>query len=190
MAKKEAMRKYSEAKEKNLVDELMIPICESIFKKEHFFTTSSCSGRISLMNVEDIGIKEPKAFYRKWHRTITFQELLQSLKEKTEREIWFKLDPLILHIATDTQENSNLLLEILHKSGLKRFGVINSKPGKYVVEFQGNESISLPIKKENNLLVQEDYLQFITEKANKKLEKNFQLLEKLSKTLKKELPNK
>ncbi len=189
MAKKEALKKYENAKSQNLVDSLMIPLCDKIFQKKNFFTTSSCAGRIALMNVEDIGIKEPGAFYRKWHRKVSFKELLEALKNNTSREIWFKLDPLILHIATNTLDNVSLLLKILHSAGFKRFGMINYKPGKFVVEFQGNESMSLPIKKEDSLLVSEEYLSFILEKANKKLEKNYSLLEKTSKLLLEKLPD-
>ncbi|RLF92142.1 hypothetical protein DRN82_00495, partial [Thermococci archaeon] len=54
-AKKEALMSLEIALRRGEVDEDIIPLLEKINSMENYFTTSSCSGRISVMEMPHFG---------------------------------------------------------------------------------------------------------------------------------------
>ena len=57
LRKKNAMNKLSMAKSEHLVDVAMYDILDTLNAHPDLFTTSSCSGRIQLIAVPDVGRK-------------------------------------------------------------------------------------------------------------------------------------
>jgi tRNA(Phe) wybutosine-synthesizing methylase Tyw3 len=54
-----------------------------------------------------------------------------------------------------------------------------AKPGKFLIELQGNQGIALPVKKGKSALVEKKHLRYILRRANEKLAKNYRHLKKL-----------
>ena len=102
-------------------------------------------------------------------------------------EVWFKLDPFILHAGTDTLENARRLVEIMQAAGIKRGGIISAKEGKFLVEMIGTQSIALPVKLGGRILVEKKYMKRLLGKANMKLAMNYAHLERLGKAFEREL---
>ncbi|PKM92253.1 MAG: hypothetical protein CVU81_01470 [Euryarchaeota archaeon HGW-Euryarchaeota-1] len=75
--KTETLKKFELAKERNLADKDVIPLCNFINSLENFYTTSSCAGRIVIIKSE--GKKEPQCFIEKWHREVLFDEVKETL---------------------------------------------------------------------------------------------------------------
>jgi len=75
-------------------DEEVAGIIEKINSFEGFFTTSSCSGRIVLICLPEIGAKREAKFVGKWHRSVTKEEVLEAIKLKSSTgvpekgEVW------------------------------------------------------------------------------------------------------
>lgn len=69
-------------------DEEVAGIIERINSVEGFFTTSSCSGRIALICLPEIGAKREAEFIGKWHRLVTTEEVLGAIKTTEKGEIW------------------------------------------------------------------------------------------------------
>ena len=160
-------------------DEEIVPILSKINSSEDFFTTSSCSGRIVLISIPEIGAKREAKFIGKWHRPpVSREEVQEALKLKwregiTEgREIWLLSQSPILHVACRDLEKAKALLRIAIESGFKYSGIkAISKGGKVVVEIVSTERMDVPLGKDGVMFCSETHLDFILSKANFMLER-------------------
>lgn len=187
MTKERHKKTFFDALDKQKVDKQVVPLCKFLSFTKNYFSSSTCSGRIVLLNVDEVESKKKAAFHAKWHRKTGFAELWKALNKKTQNEIWFKMEPFILHIGTNTIENAQKLLEICRTVGIKRGGIQVLKDGKISFEITGTQHISCPVKKENKIIVDKKYLKFLLAKANKKLAKNYAQLKVFEKECKKKL---
>lgn len=186
MIKERHKKTFLKAIEERKADKQIIPLCRYIAKTKKFFTSSSCAGRIILLDIDSEGNKKEAAFHSKWHRKVKFNELMKEIEKKqNEEELWFKLDSFILHFGSNNLENAKKILEAAGKTGIKRAGIMVAEEGKFIVELIGTQTMALPVKAKGKLLVEEEYLKKILEKANKKLEKNYFQLKKFTGIVKK-----
>lgn len=170
------------------IDPLMIPISEKIAGTKHYFTTSTCSGRITLMDLEENEGKREGAFYRKWHRVVKFHEVWKAIEEYDgKRNLWLKQDALVFVIGTDTFAHARHLFTIFQTNGLKRFGIHHFEDGKVMVEVFGTQAMSVPIVQNGKLMVDTKYVQTLVKIANRKWKQNHQKLQQLNRALAKEL---
>jgi tRNA(Phe) wybutosine-synthesizing methylase Tyw3 len=56
-----------------------------------------------------------------------------------------------------------------------------TKPGKFIVEFQGTEAMSFPVRDKGQTLVEKEFMQYLLKTANKKLKKNKDSIKKFEK---------
>ncbi len=182
MVKERHGRTYETALAQGKVDEQMQNLCTFIAKTGGYYTSSCCSGRIMLL--EKRGDKKTENFFhRKWHRKVTKKELLEGFTENVKGEMWFKLDPFILHIGCANIEDANKILDAMKRSGVKRGGIMLAENEKFLMEIQGTEQMGFPIKLGGKNLLGEEYLCTILPRANKMLSKNFWRLAKFEEQL-------
>lgn len=186
MVKKRHSKTLKKAIETKKIDKEMIELCELISEKKEFFTSSGCSGRILLLSLTN-RTKKDASFHRKWHQPIKPKKAINALKEETSGQIWLKVEPFIIHIGTNSLENARKVLATKNKAGIKRGGIIVAKPGKFVVELIGTDKMSVLLKKNKDQLASEKFIREQAIEANKKLERNYERLEKFKKTIKEEL---
>ncbi|HLD58810.1 MAG TPA: hypothetical protein VI977_04190 [archaeon] len=187
MTKKRHAETFAKAVQEGKADEALIPLCSFVAKTKNFFTSSCCSGRILLLQMSKDEKKLGTKFHRKWHNVVKPSEVWNALQEKTSNEIWFKMEPIILHLGTGTLENANIVLETMKRAGVKRGGIIVAKPGKFLFEIEGTQRISVPVKSSEKILVEKEFLEFLVRKANEKIKKNFVTIKRLEKELRKAL---
>jgi len=162
-------------------DEEIAGVLEKINSLEDFFTTSSCSGRIALICLPEIGAKREAKFIGKWHRPLTKEEVLEAIKIKSSAgvsnkgEVWLLSQSPILHVACRGLEKAKVLLKIAIESGFKYSSIkaiSNSKGnGKVVVEIVSTERMDVPLGKDSVMFCSESYMDFILSKANFMLER-------------------
>jgi len=184
MTKKHHSETYKEAKKLGRMDEDFISLCDYVEKTKNYFTSSSCAGRIALIGLAEEETKQESAFYRKWHRKVSEKEVLEAVRDFRGEVLWFKQEPLILHLGADNLESAKKVLLLCEKVGIKRAGIKVAKDGKYLVEILGTQNINAPIK-EGSVCANEDYIKYLVEKGNEKFEKNQELIKKLAKEAKK-----
>lgn len=156
-------------------DEEVAGIIEKINGFESFFTTSSCSGRIALICLPEIGAKREAEFIGKWHRSVTKEEVLGAIKNSEKGEIWLLSQSPILHVACRSLEKAKTLLRIAIESGFKYSGIkaiSNLKDNeKVMVEIVSTERMDVPLGKDGVMFCSEGHMDFILSKANFMLER-------------------
>ena len=186
MTKEHHSDTYLTAKNNGKVDNEFIPLCDYIEKTKEYFTTSSCAGRITLVGLDKEENKKESAFHRKWHRKVKLGEVKEGIDSFNGKILWFKQEPLIFHIGTGTIDNARKILAVCEMAGIKRAGIKVAKEGKFIIEMVGTHNITTPVK-DGEIKISDDYLAYLVEKANEKYDKNFEMLKKFEKEVKKNL---
>ena len=166
--KSDFLKKKDKSK-KGCADEGIKEIINIINSKKDYYTTSSCSGRIVLLERLFRKKNESNWIFVK-HYKIKFNEIKNHLKNKIKNEIWFKQEPLILHVRCRGLKSAKELLDASRKI-FKRAGIISLSNEKIVVEIIGSERIDAIIA-DRNFVADEKYLRNLVKYANRNFEEN------------------
>ena len=149
-------------------DEEVEGIIEKLNRLENFYTTSSCSGRVALICIPEIGAKREAEFIGKWHRAVTKEEVSETIKTPKKGELWLISQSPILHVSCRGLEKAKTLLRIAIESGFKYSGIkaISKDNGKVMVEIMSTERMDVPLGKDNEIFCSETYMAYIVQKAN------------------------
>ncbi|MCX6746988.1 MAG: tRNA wybutosine-synthesizing 3 family protein [Candidatus Pacearchaeota archaeon] len=179
--KKDVLSKLDKSN-KNIWDERITILCNKINLSSEYYTTSSCSGRIVLMIDQDK--KEKNLFVFVYHNNISLEKLKEDLDTalKKNKEIKFKLEPCILHVACRTLEDAQKLYNKAKLAGWKKSGIVGMKNG-FTLELNSTERLEFPIINQKKMLVDDEFLKIVIEEANKKLKKSWEKIKKLEKLL-------
>jgi tRNA wybutosine-synthesizing protein 3 len=162
-------------------DEQIKSLCEKINKSDDFYTTSSCSGRIIIMIDQDK--KAPGLFEFVSHRLIELKDIVRGIpKEQAKLDLKFKSEPPIIHIACRTLEGAESILRKAMNTGWKRSGII-SMGKNIVVELISTEKIEFPLVKKGKVLVNDEFLEIVIERANNNLKKGWNKIKELKKIM-------
>ncbi len=173
------------AKEAGLVDVEVLPYLDLINALPFFATSSSCYGRIILLDVPT-GLKKDSTFLAKWHRKISFDEFWNSLQSVEGKYVWFKMDPLILHVSVKDIEHARRFLEVKTRAGIKRGGIFSIKPERIQIELEGTQKMEVPVKFHGKILITEEYGEILVEEANARMDRNAKQWERFAEEFRKE----
>lgn len=174
--KRNKVEKLEEAKKRGEVDEDIIPLLDLINSFDCFVTTSSCSGRIVVLDIPNLGDKLRAKFLGKWHRTVNAEEILDCL-DRIESNVWLISYPPILHVACRDLMCANDLMKIANNSGFRRCGIISLS--RFVIEITSFERLEAPLAFEGRVVVDREYIDILTKFANEKLLRGKEKLERL-----------
>ncbi len=164
---------------KGEIDDGIKEICSLINANPQYYTTSSCSGRIVVLEK-----KSEKKDEAEWifvsHEETDFETVRKNLKSETTA--WFKQEGAILHVCCRTINDAERFLNTARNSGFKRAGIISAGETP-VVEIISSEQMNLPIIVGGELIVSEEYLKLLISEANKKMQRNREKLRKLEDNL-------
>ena len=180
--KQNTLSKLDKSKKK-AIDSDIKPLIDLINSLPNYFTTSSCSGRILLIEKKP-NQKKGTRFVFAEHKKANFKEIKKSLKKLPKNDLWFKQESIIIHICCRTLEHARKMLKIIRDLGIKRAGII-SLSKKIIIEVIGTESMETIIAKNGKLLVDDNYLRTLIKESNKKLIRNKKKIDELYNKLKK-----
>ncbi|WP_297470551.1 hypothetical protein [Thermococcus sp.] len=190
--KARAMESLRRALEEDKVDRDIIPLLEKLNALESYFTTSSCSGRISVMEMPHFGDKLNSAWLGKWHREVSVEEVLEAVRKHKSGQLWFLVRSPILHVSARTMEDAVRLLNLAIGLGFKYSNIKSVSHKKLLVEIRSTERMDVPLGENGELWVGEEYIERIVRIANdqlrrfkgklKKLEENLNRLGQASRT--------
>jgi len=181
-ARNRAIESLRKAIMEGKVDAKAIPIVKKINSISDYFTTSSCSGRIAVMEMPSFGRKRKAKFLGKWHGKVSVNEVKKALEKRGNGEIWFLVQSPIFHVASISMENAKKLLNIANQSGFK-YSTIKSINGKIMVEILGTERIDAPLGVNGRIYGGEEYVEVLVEIANKMMERMERNMKRLEKNL-------
>ena len=140
---------------------------------DDYFTTSSCSGRVILICIPEIGAKEEAEFIAKWHREVSKNEVLKAMGmwKDPDGELWLMSQSPILHVSCVSMEKAKQLLNLAIKSGFKYSGIKAITMKRVMVEIMSTERMDVPVGRDGVIFCSEPYLDFIISKANFMLER-------------------
>ena len=171
--KSDFLKKKDKSK-KGCVDKDIKEIADEINSKKDYYTTSSCAGRIVLLEMKSRKKNECSWIFIK-HNKIKHNELFNALKnynknKKIKNQIWFKQQPLILHVASRNLEAANKLLEVSRKI-FRRAGIIGITNRKVMIEIIGDERLETIIANKN-FVADESYIKELVKYANENFIEN------------------
>lgn len=169
--------------EKKSIDKDIIKLVNLINGKEDYYTTSSCSGRIEILEIT--GERHANKLFT-FHDSVKLENIGNIIEKinKTNKKVWFKQESLILHVCCKTIEDANKLLKIAREIGLKRSGIIATDK-KITTEIINPEYMLTIIGGKGKLLIDKNYFNILIYEANKKMGKNKRKTEEFYKIIKK-----
>ncbi|HIH78250.1 MAG TPA: hypothetical protein HA341_04940 [Halobacteria archaeon] len=177
--KKEVSTKFDESLRKGLIDEKILPTLNLINGLPWYYTVSSCSGRVIILDLPEVGDKKNAVFRGRWHRRVEKDEVLDAIDECT-KEGWFILNPPIIHVISGEMDNAEEILSVAIKSGFKRSGIKSIKIGKITVEINSTEVMETIVSKNGYILADDRYIGTLVEYANIKFDRFQKKIERLN----------
>ena len=171
---KKAVLERIDKSRKQKIDEKIKSLVDHINSLDNYYTTSSCSGRM-LIIARDQGDKKDARWLFSSHDDVSFDDILDTLKDLPKKPVWFKQEPFILHLCCKTIQDAGLLLQKARDSGIKRAGII-SIGRKIIVEIIGTGRIEAIIADKGELLVNGGYIKRLVYEADKKMKGNLETL--------------
>lgn len=175
--KKFKIQKLTELKtheESGKADKRIMALVYRINEAPDLVTTSSCTGRINLLEFDLDERKSTAEFYKKWHRMVRAEEVeLAVTAHNQERQLWFKVEPFILHVAAKDLKAAQRFLKLMRSVGVKRGGIQTLAKDKVMLEVQGNGYLAIPVAAFDGRW--NDVIMI----ANKMFKKNLEVLDKL-----------
>ena len=184
-AKKQALEKLSTDHHEKKVDDKIIPLLDLINSISQYYTTSSCAGRIVLLEIPKIGDKKNAEFLGKWHYPINQEEFSEAAKMAKKGWIWFLAQSPIIHVGAKNINDADKLLKISIASGFKNTG-IRSIGKKIIVEICSTERLDCPIGKDGKLFCEGSYQDILVETANEVINRSKVKLDLLQVAIEKE----
>ena len=158
------------------IDSAVRPLVDCLNAKRNFYTTSSCAGRIVLLERPS-----DNKYDARWmlvsHHNVTSGQVKEVL-QPGEAPVWLKAESPILHLCARTIDDAQVFLSLAKESGFKRTGIISAK-NRIIIECMGTDRIDTIVAKESRILVSDGYLQVLAHEANITLSRNWERLESL-----------
>ena len=184
--KKNALQKLDKARNEGKADLDILPVLDIINSSDDYFTSSSCYGRIVLLELPVIGDKKNAKFIGKWHRTINSDEVISSLEKTDKGQLWLLAQSSIIHIGAKTNESADKLLKIAYSCGFKHSG-FKSLENRYIIEICSTERLDAPVGKDGKLFCDKEHLDLLVKISNKIMEKSNAKLKRFEQELRKSL---
>ncbi|MFH1916250.1 MAG: tRNA wybutosine-synthesizing 3 family protein [Nanoarchaeota archaeon] len=166
------------------VDKHIVSLLDTINTNPNWYTTSSCSGRIMVLEESTLRIKKEVKWHFVSHDPVKEKEIMLAAKKGVKNTVWFKFEPLILHVCCRDTTSAQEFLVICQNTGLKHSGAITI--GKRIIlEIIGNDRIDCPVAQGRDILADDAYLSHLVKVANKKLSENLKRIERFEKEIKK-----
>jgi tRNA wybutosine-synthesizing protein 3 len=184
--KKIALEKLNNAKKNNEVDLGILPILDIINESDKYYTSSSCFGRIVILEIPKIGNKKEAKFLGKWHKPIEFDELSSVFKKAKKGQLWILAQSPIIHIVVKNLDSADELLKIAYSAGFKHSG-FKSVENRFIVEVCSTERLDSPIGKDGTIYCNDKHLRLLVDISNEIIDKSTKKLYKFEQKIRKHL---
>jgi len=182
-AEKKAILERRDRSKKGSIDEGIRSVVDLLNTHPDYVTTSSCSGRIVLLDAPLSFDKKNTSWIYLSHSIIK-ENLFPLLEEK--ENAWLKMEGMILHVKCKTMEAAETFIASARSVGFKRCGAITVKKFP-VVELTSSEILSVPVIVDGKNFLTEETLIAMVSIANTLLKQNEFKIDRLLHSLKKSI---
>jgi len=175
--KKQCLARIDRSK-KQSVDKNIRQIVDFLNSLHNYYTTSSCSGRVMLIEMPEKGRKKESEWMFVSHEKATADSIKKALSKKTKNEVWLRQEGAIMHVCCRSMEDAQRLLSIVREQGFKRSGMI-SVHNRIMVEIMSTECISAIVAKNGKVPVDDNYIKILAASANSSMALNKRRIERL-----------
>uniref|UniRef100_V9L6I7 tRNA wybutosine-synthesizing protein 3 homolog n=1 Tax=Callorhinchus milii TaxID=7868 RepID=V9L6I7_CALMI len=165
---------------KGAVDQEISHVVGFVNGSEQFFTTSSCSGRTLLIdsgpNVTKVQ-KQACSWLFVTHQKCRKEDVVTGL-QKTCNDAVFKFEPFVLHVQCRQLEDAQLLHSVAINAGFRNSGITVGKKGKIMMAVRSTHCLEVPLCHKGRLLVNDEYIDYLVQVANQKMEENQRRIER------------
>ncbi len=180
--KNKAMASLTQALDSGDVDGKIIPILKIINSLPGYYTTSSCAGRIMVLEIPSAGEKKEARTLGKWHHKIHLQKLKDCFHQARRGEIWFLVQSPIFHVGVESMEKTSPLLRIAIVNGFKNSG-IKTQGKKIIIEITSTERVNTPLGMDGKVMCSDEYLKLLVQVANHAIERSDKKIDRLNTNL-------
>ncbi|NMC60580.1 MAG: hypothetical protein GYA51_14525 [Candidatus Methanofastidiosa archaeon] len=165
------------------VDFRIIDTLNILNSKKDYYTTSSCAGRIILIELEEIGGKKESNFIFKSHEKVNYHDIWSIINEyRGSKMLFLIVNSPIIHVVCRDLDSAKKLINFSKESGFK-YTSITSFGEKITVEIRSTEKMDVPFVKDGIVYPTEEYVKMIVEIANEMIERIKKKIEKLNENL-------
>ncbi len=148
------------------------------------YTTSSCTGRIAIVEGRFHWLRDDARIVFKSHDPITVHDVERVLKRPFS-DLWLKATGPILHLRAYSLECALELLDAARQSGFKHSGLISAGETGYTVEVMSSIQLNAPLRLGGVDMLARESLDRLVELSNRALEEGRRRLEQLARAAEK-----
>jgi tRNA wybutosine-synthesizing protein 3 len=170
--KKRTLEELEDLKAQEKVDQGVLNILEAINSHPDYYTTSSCEGRVQLIQMEKIGDKKDSNVLGKWHQGTNIKELTGALETwNGDGYLYLLTQSPIFHVRCRDLDSAVKLQQIGFDSGfrystLRSMKLSQGRPSTITVELLTSLRLDIPLAHQGLLYPSREYLDFLLERCN------------------------
>ncbi|XP_029815593.1 tRNA wybutosine-synthesizing protein 3 homolog, partial [Manacus vitellinus] len=103
--------------------------------------------------------------------------------EKSTGDVVFKFEPFVLHVLCRELQDAQLLHSVAVDSGFRNSGITVGRGGKITMAVRSTHCLEVPLSHKGRLMVSDEYIEFLVQVANQKMEENIRRIERFYKGL-------
>jgi len=173
----------SDKSPKGSLDAPIVPLLNALNQNPSYFTTSSCSGRISILSQPISEVPNPKKKARggTWlfvsHDPADPDSVLSLLfpSEPTRSpfvsELVFRFEPLIIALECRDLSAAHSLVSLAISCGFRESGITNAKK-RVIIAIRCSIRMEVPLGDTRTVMVTPEYVRYLVQVANEKMEAN------------------
>ncbi|XP_072296547.1 tRNA wybutosine-synthesizing protein 3 homolog [Eucyclogobius newberryi] len=186
--KRQSEQKLDQSK-KGAVDQDVAGLVRLLSGSAQYFTTSSCSGRVILID----GSAESRDVQKQncqWlfvsHQKCTSQQLSDAVGRSSGDAV-LKFEPFVLHVQCRRLDDAQLMHSVAINSGFRNSGLTVGKTGKIISAVRSTHGLEVPLTHRGTPLVTPDYINFLCQICNQKMKENLRRIHRFDENLRKAL---
>uniref|UniRef100_A0A7N0UT81 SAM-dependent methyltransferase TRM5/TYW2-type domain-containing protein n=2 Tax=Kalanchoe fedtschenkoi TaxID=63787 RepID=A0A7N0UT81_KALFE len=167
---------------KGSLDTPIIPLLNVINRHPSYYTTSSCSGRISILSTPTSSTAHKKARGGSWlfitHDFADKDAVLDALfrvddadASAQQCDVVFRFEPLIIAVECRDVASAQTIVSLAIAAGFRESG-ITSVGKRVIVGIRCSIRMEVPLGETGRVLVSTEYVEFLVGVANQKMEAN------------------